>query len=62
MMFSGLGNESLSARKIMLQCLCMHGAGWTAAPTDVLCVLELCRTLSSQHHLGAPTSLDSCSI
>lgn len=40
MMFSGLGNEWLGARKIMLKCLCMCGAGWTATPTDVLRVLR----------------------
>lgn len=39
-MFSGLGNESPSARKIMLQCLCMQKTGWTEAPTDVLCVFQ----------------------
>ena len=65
MMFSDPGNELLSARKIILQCLCMHGASWTASQMDFLCVinhLNSVEILSSQSHLGIPEPSDSSSI
>ena len=58
-MFSDLGNGLLGARKIILQCLCMHGASWTAAQTDFLCAvhhLSSVEILSFQSHLGVPES------
>lgn len=58
-MFSGLGNESPSARKIMLQCLYMQKTGWTEAPTDVLSVLQ-CGSLAESSLLGLMWS--SCAL
>lgn len=46
----------------MLQCLCMHRAGWTQAPADVLYVLQHpsvaeCPLILSFHRVPVP--LDS---
>lgn len=65
MMCSDLGNELLSARKIILKCLCMRGARRTAAQANFLCVvnhLSSDEIFSFQSHPVVPASSAPCSL